>query len=234
MRLDYTRQQGIVDQKLLAGQKITLIGAGAIGSFTALTLAKMGVEHISVYDDDGVTEHNLPNQFYRKQDVGQYKVDALREILGQFSDAVVVYRISKYINQIIRLLQETVIVATDSMASRKIVWEQFKRQPQCRNLIEARMGAEVGMVYTIRKGEGPEKRLDVVQTRDVKFYEARLHSDAEVKPLPCTARSIIYNVLMVSSLVCRAYKGILTGERVPREMIFNLTSIGDRTFMYTR
>ncbi len=225
MRLDYTRQQGIVDPKLLADRRITLIGAGAIGSFSALTLAKMGIREIRVFDDDGVSGHNLPNQFYRKQDVGQYKTEALKEIIGEFSDAAVGFYLEKYKNAV---LCETVIVATDSMASRRLVWEQFKKQRSCVNYIEARMGAEVGMVYTITK------KLGALSPKDIKFYEARLYSDEKAEELPCTARSIIYNVLMVSSLVCRAYKGIITGERVPREMIFSLVSVDERTFMFER
>ena len=63
MTTRYWRQTDIVDADRLAELPVTVIGAGATGSFITLALAKMGVRHITVYDDDTVEEHNLPNQF---------------------------------------------------------------------------------------------------------------------------------------------------------------------------
>ena len=210
--------------KSLESKAVTLIGAGAIGSFTALTLTKMGVNKLSVYDEDGVSEHNLPNQFFRKEDIGQFKVDALQQILENFN-SVRIRKNNKFFSS--QRLAETVIVATDTMASREKVWSQFIMQPACRNLIEARMGAEVGMVYTIRK----PKRSNVTSPKDFNFYEDRLYPDSQVKPLPCTGRSIIYNVLMIASLVCRSYKAIIMNEKYPREVIFNMTFVNDRSLL---
>jgi molybdopterin/thiamine biosynthesis adenylyltransferase len=206
----------------LTDSDISVIGAGAIGSFAALTLAKMGARTITVYDEDGVEDHNLPNQFYRKQDIKQFKVEALSQILAEFSDTRVRAINKPYVNQILR---NTVVVATDSMASRKLVWEQFLKQNKSQNLIEARMGAELGMVYTIKKGNTKFTK------HDIPFYQDRLYTDDKVKPLPCTGRSIIYNILMISSLICRAYKSVLTKEKFPRELIFNMTSLDERSYM---
>ena len=220
----YTRQEGILDPKLLRDRRVSIIGTGAVGSFTALTIAKMGVKRIWVFDDDGVSPNNLPNQFFRKQDIGQFKVDALTDILNQFSETDVRPANKKYRSQ---FLKEVVIVATDSMTSRRLVWEQFKKQEQAHVLIEARMGAEIGQVYVIQKLPFPWR----VTSKDLEFYEDRLYSDDEVKPLPCTARSIIYNVLMLSSLICRALKGYLKQEKYPREITCNMTFMDERTFM---
>ncbi len=195
-----------------------------MGSFSVLNLAKMGVKRLFCFDEDGVTNHNLPNQFFRKKDIGQFKVTALADILREFSDAKVTTYIKPYTRQ---RLKETTVVATDSMSSRRLVWEQFKQQKQAKNLIEARMGAELGLVYIIRKIKGkiPKKVDD--------FYEARLYSDDAVKPLPCTAKSIIYNVLMLSSLICRAYKGVIMNENFPTELVFNMTRINSQSYMST-
>jgi hypothetical protein len=224
-RMTFTRQLGILDPKKMKRQRITVIGSGAVGSFAALSLAKMGTPHIDIYDNDGVSDHNLPNQFYRKQDTRKYKVLALKEILGDFSDAVVSSLPMKYVGG---PLGNAVVVATDSMSSRKLVWDNFKRQPASTIFIEARMGAELGRVYTI------VKKKEKLSAEDIKFYESRWYSDDKVKPLPCTARTIIYNVLMISSLICRAYKGVLMKEDVPREQIFNMTILDERSWMYTR
>lgn len=178
----------------------------------------MGAKKFHVYDEDGVSIHNIPNQFYRKQDVRQFKVDSLKAILGDFAEAEVSAINHHYVDQ---KLDPIVIVATDSMSSRKVVWEQFKKQKNTKYLIEARMGAELGVVYTITKS-----------AKDKEFYEETLYDDNKVKPLPCTARTIIYNVLMISSLICRAFKSIIQKEQHPREIIFNMTSMDGRSYMH--
>ena len=41
---------------------INIIGVGAVGSYIALQLAKLGVEKIIIWDFDVVDEHNITNQ----------------------------------------------------------------------------------------------------------------------------------------------------------------------------
>ena len=173
----------------------------------------MGLGGLDVFDIDGVTSHNLPNQFYREEDVAQFKVDALHDIIQQFTGENIEVHREMYTDQ---ELNSTVIVATDSMSSRKLVWEQFKQQGKCHDYIEARMGAELGIIYTI-------KGYPILTPNDTEFYEETLYEDKDVPPLKCTERAIIYNILMISSLICRAYKSIIDPEHTfPKEIIFNM------------
>ena len=220
--MDFTRQMDLLNNRFLGKLKVTLIGAGAIGSFTALTITKMGVINLTIYDQDGVSEHNLPNQFFRIKDTHQFKIDCLQNIIHDFTGVTIKPNIRYYTKQ---KLGNVVIVATDSMSSRKLVWEQFLKQPQCHSLIEARMGAELGIVYTIRR------LSNIVIPIDIKFYEDKLYSDKQAKQLPCTAKAIIYNVLMIASLICRSLKAVVSNEPIPREMVFGMTNITDHSFM---
>ena len=43
---------------------INIYGAGSIGSYTALTLAKLGFKNIAVFDNGFVDEENIAPQFY--------------------------------------------------------------------------------------------------------------------------------------------------------------------------
>jgi hypothetical protein len=185
----------------------------------------MGVPHLTVYDEDGVSAINLSNQMFRKQDLREFKVNALESILNDFSDAKIIAKNQFYKKQ---KLEETVIVGTDSIESRQLVWEAFKKQKQCIHYIEARMGAQLGIVYTISKKSGKLNKEDKL------FYESILYDGRKPEPLPCTAKSIIYNILMISSLICRSYKAVITKESYPREVIFNMTEIGERTFMFRK
>ncbi len=83
--MNFHRQLDVLDVPRLARTPITVIGAGAVGSFTVLALAKCGAECITVYDDDTVESHNLPNQWYRLTDLGRPKVEALRELVREMT-----------------------------------------------------------------------------------------------------------------------------------------------------
>ena len=79
-KLNYSRQEELFDpvtQKF----KIIVLGAGSLGSFITLNLAKLGFNDISVYDYDYVEGANIPNQFFRMSDIGKPKVEALKEII---------------------------------------------------------------------------------------------------------------------------------------------------------
>jgi tRNA A37 threonylcarbamoyladenosine dehydratase len=60
----YIRQQELVNQERPANPQVTVIGCGAVGSFTALSLCKSGIGHLTLIDPGTVNQENLPNQFY--------------------------------------------------------------------------------------------------------------------------------------------------------------------------
>ena len=84
--MNFHRQLDVLDVPRLARTPITVIGAGAVGSFTVLALAKCGAEKITVWDDDSIESHNLPNQWYRLADLGRPKVQALKALIAQTCD----------------------------------------------------------------------------------------------------------------------------------------------------
>lgn len=233
--MDTSRQDGIIDPTQLRQFGVTVIGAGAVGSYAIQALTKMGVENIKVYDEDGVTAHNIPNQFYRLKDASgaAFKVEALAEIVKEFTGVNMQYETGMYHNQ---ELSDIVVVATDSMSSRKLVWEQFKQQSQCKYLVEARMGGELGRIYSIGRQKFANGMLDLgmltLGEDDIKFYEDTLYTDDEAAQLRCSERAIIYNVLMIAAFICRSVKGFVRGETVKREMIFNFAQMEEDSLVY--
>lgn len=218
------RQSAIVDQSRIATSDISIVGCGALGSAAAMALAKMGVNNFTLYDEDGVDEVNLPNQMYRTTDVGQFKVDALASIIQSYNtDAVVVSRNHNYTNQ---ALTSIVIVATDNMYARRVVWEQFCKQSTPHIYIEARMGSEEGQVYSFTKTGW----AGGVNIEDNDFYQERLYSDEQASQAPCTERAIIYNVFMVAALICRIFKARIHREVFPRELVFGMRQIHKYSF----
>lgn len=232
--MDYTRQRDLLNQNKISNTPVTIIGCGALGSVAAMALAKMGVMNFELFDEDGVDEVNLPNQMYRNQDVGDFKVDALGAIIKSYNPDTRIWAHNKmYTNQ---LLSGVIIIATDSMSSRKLVWKEFIKQNSATAMIEARMGAEEGQIYIICKvslisesGELNPNKLEVA-IPDIEFYEERLYDDKDTIQLPCTGKAIIYNVFMVGSLIGRAFKAVAEQEQFPRELIFGMKQLHKYSF----
>ncbi|MGI0128948.1 MAG: molybdopterin-synthase adenylyltransferase MoeB, partial [Thermoplasmata archaeon] len=80
---------GIEGQKKLRNAKVLLVGAGGLGSPTALYLAAAGVGEIGLVDFDRVDLSNLQRQvLFSSQDVGRAKVDAAAERLTAMNPGV--------------------------------------------------------------------------------------------------------------------------------------------------
>jgi sulfur carrier protein ThiS adenylyltransferase len=61
--------------------RVGIAGAGGLGSNCAANLVRAGFERLRIIDFDVVEEGNLDRQFYFADQVGMYKVEALRENL---------------------------------------------------------------------------------------------------------------------------------------------------------
>ncbi len=197
----YIRQEELVNQERLANLKVTIIGCGAVGSFTALSLCKMGVRHLILMDPDTVNPENLPNQFYYQEDLGKKKVVACAEILVQFDSDVQVDMLTRpFIKQ--KLESDIVICSVDSMDVRKRIWNSVVSHRKVKLLIDPRMSGQVIQVYTASPGD----------PSSLKAYEATLIGESDAIHDQCTARSIIYTVLPVAALVCRQVAAFANGE----------------------
>lgn len=61
--------------------KIGIAGVGGIGSNVAMNLVRAGIKNLKIIDFDKLEESNLNRQFYFKNQIGQNKVEALKENL---------------------------------------------------------------------------------------------------------------------------------------------------------
>ena len=203
----YMRQSGFLSTDRL-NTKLNIIGAGAIGSFTALTLAKMGFTDISVYDPDTVELHNLPNQFYRESDIGKPKVIALKEIIQAFTGTEIKLHQEMYKAQSIAGIT---ISGVDSMDARIEIWRKIKFNMRVPLYIDARMGGEVMMLIAVNP-------CDI---NDIKRYEASLYPSKEAMKLRCTQQAIIYTLLHISGYIANTVKRYVMNETYDKGIIFD-------------
>ena len=199
MKTNYIRQLLIFNPDDFKNLEISIVGCGSVGSFTALALAKMGMKKFALWDFDKVKKHNLPNQFYMEKHLNTSKVESLIDLINSFTSEVKLKTKGKLTNKSI-ILSDIVILTTDTMASRKLAYEKSKLLS--RYLIDARMGGQIMVIYTV----------DLKNPEQVKNYEKTLHTDEEAEDIKCTEKSIIYNVLGISSMICNQLKKQLNKE----------------------
>lgn len=70
------------------GDRIHIIGCGAIGSHVAEQLVRYGLTKITLYDFDTVEPHNIANQLFTADDIGKTKVRALADYLVKINSEV--------------------------------------------------------------------------------------------------------------------------------------------------
>ncbi|KAA0171488.1 hypothetical protein FNF28_00700 [Cafeteria roenbergensis] len=80
----FSRQQNLVDfdDELVRRQRCFVVGSGGVGSCIGMTLARMGVAHVTFVDMDTVATSNLNRQLlFTPDQVGMNKVDACKQSL---------------------------------------------------------------------------------------------------------------------------------------------------------
>lgn len=99
-------------------------GAGGIGSWTALLLARTGA-NIEIHDHDHVDSTNMGGQLYGNQHIGIPKVEAIRKIIHEFSGSSSVYIYRDKITNI-STPYSFAIGAFDNMVARQSIFHIWK------------------------------------------------------------------------------------------------------------
>lgn len=178
--IDAQRHLSVFDPDAFGNRRVDVIGVGATGSKVVLSLAKLGIENIRVWDPDVVEKHNVGNQAFGNDDVGKTKVAALAEMVLRQTGLEIEQR-AEYVDGT-QSLGPIVFLLTDTMASRKQIWEggiRFKSRTKL--MIETRLGADSMYIYSINPTALPE----------VEGWESTLCDDAKVERSACGSKTSV-------------------------------------------
>lgn len=237
--MNYSRQLELYDADNRQ-DSVYIIGAGATGSWLTLILGKLGVATISVIDYDVIEEHNLPNQFFKNNQVGMFKVNALQKNMNDYYSKIgkgidkytaavgtppnentssipfenlnaAIQRDIKYGNT------ATVFCLVDSMTARKEILEGLLNVG-CNNIrfIETRMGLTGYRIYDI----------DLSNNKEVEKYKETLYSDEDAEVSACgTSQSIVSTAMQCASHAVGLWLGNMNNvDYIPNELIFDIQS----------
>lgn len=81
----FSRNTGILESDIMLEKKAVFIGCGSVGSLFALELARAGVGHFMLIDNDIFGYHNICRHQCGVLDVGKFKTNALKERILQIN-----------------------------------------------------------------------------------------------------------------------------------------------------
>jgi len=211
--ISYARQLTVF-KPLLFKRSVDIIGAGATGSHVAYILAKMGVQNIRVFDFDVIEEHNIPNQMYRLKDVGRLKVEALKEIIKEFTEIEIDAVNLKVEKGCGYKPGNIVYLLTDTMYSRKEIFGEFLRlRFGVDQIIETRMGSDSGRLYSF---------VPTLQ-KHVECWEATLYEDDEAEESLCgSSVSVAATAVNIASAAVWQMLKQVNEDAVENEIIYGM------------
>jgi len=106
--------------------RVLVVGAGGLGSPVLQLLARSGVEHITIVDDDRVDESNLHRQtLYTRDDVGHSKIERAAKVIRERSPGLSVRAVEgRFVpDTAMELLNEhsLVVEGADNLATKFLV-----------------------------------------------------------------------------------------------------------------
>lgn len=212
MATEFQRQTGIIDIENFRDNKVAIIGCGAVGSFTAISLVKMGLTKFKIYDFDSIEIHNLPNQFFSWRDLGKRKVDVTDRYMKHFNKSIEVKKSGRFDENSVLDVQ-IVISCVDKMSVRKEIFDACRINKNVQLFIDTRMAGLQGQVYTV----------DMENKKEKENYLKTLFGDDQAVQQRCTERSILFTVLGVASLVCNQVVKALKEEELRNYIVLDYT-----------
>jgi len=210
--VDISRHRDVVNPNNF-NEQIHIIGCGATGSHIATILVKMGFSNLNLYDFDVVNDHNLANQAYGVDDVGKFKVEALKNHLTNINNDAIINISNEEVNENNRF-SGIVFLLTDTMASRKEIYNSCaKNKINVKLLIETRMSSDSGIIYTVN----PMSYLET------KYYDNTLsYTDSEAEVSFCgTSITVLPTALSIASNAVWQLINYINGDDYQSEVSVN-------------
>jgi len=192
-------------------QRVHIIGCGATGSRIFASLVELGVTHISCYDFDQVEDHNLANQLFLHEDIGNDKVRALHDWYIKKTGSSPPKSMHFHAQKVDEKFPATpldgyVFLLTDTMASRRQIFDIYLHDGvsyDIERVIETRMAALHGNIL----------HFDPKDPAQAAAWEATLTSDddKDTEQSPCgTSISVGTTASIIANLAVQQYMWLCT------------------------
>lgn len=130
---------------------ISVVGLGGIGSFFIQGLAMMGWNKVIGYDGDVIENHNLSTTAYPINEVGNAKKDSAQGLFQRYAEDWQEFVAKDYF-EVDSLITPKMVVCTDDMESRKMIYNLWNNTPRREFFMDMRMGATSVELVTVTPG----------------------------------------------------------------------------------
>lgn len=195
-----TKHGRFKDAKWYDGNPLDIIvgGAGGIGSWASLFLARIG-HNLYIFDNDTIDESNMAGQLYQVNQIGINKAEATKANIINFTGLKTVETYGLYDEN--SPTAPIVFSCFDNMRTRKLMFEKWKAEENREIFIDGRMLAEVGMIFCVTKGQESN-------------YEAELFDDAEVREAPCSFKATSHCGGLIGSLMVSGLNNYIVNKKM--------------------
>ena len=187
----------------VTNKTIMIAGCGGIGSNLAYQIARLKPYSIVLYDDDKVELANMSGQLFKRSDVGNKKVNAVHDMIVQYTNMYNIRAIS------LRFTESTyptdiMMCGFDSMKARKTYYNAWKRHinslPQDRRkncfFMDGRLTIDTLQILCLT-GE---------DTYNMERYEREfLFDDSQADSEVCSQKQTTYLACMIGSIMTNLF-----------------------------
>ena len=192
---DRKRFSGLDWTKYTNRLHITIAGLGGIGSNLVIPLSRVVTNSkFYLHDNDSFEEVNLAGQLVRRSDIRNPKVDVARDNIMNYSSTNVVNTFQTRITKVSGMTSPITIVGTDSISSRREIFERWYGNYSNNNtavFIDGRLAVKSYKMFLLIPG-----------TKEIEEYREKELTD-EVIPAPCTMSQTTH----VANLLCSRIVG---------------------------
>ena len=216
--MNHIRQLDLANPARFAKENVLIVGAGGIGAASAVCMAKVGFQLLTMMDFDMIEDHNIPNQFLPRK-LGQPKIDGLHELMHVLIPEEQEHGFSYYearLDEDTDISPYTVIVsAVDSMNVRQLLWEKTLEEADGAFIfVDARMGMDTMQLFLV----------DLLNDDAIDFYYETLFPEEEAEEVPCTSKATMYLSMVIAGMMTNAMTKYFMGKPVPTMQLVNLGS----------
>ena len=184
-------------------QRIIIAGIGGIGSNCVYQLARMNPAVLFMYDDDVVEQANMSGQLYCQDDIGKAKVDAMADMIRNYTTMRNIYAIKDKFTQNSEA-GDVMICGFDNMAARRAFFHAWRKH--LRNIpeeqkhkclyLDGRLSINTLQVFCIT-GDNDWAISE--------YMEKYLFTDEEAEETQCSLKQTTYLACMIGSVIVNLF-----------------------------
>lgn len=216
-----SRFSGAIWYEKVQNQRVILAGVGGIGSYIAFLLGRLNLDNLVLYDDDIVETANMSGQLYGRNNIGEYKVNAIGSFIRQYTElGNIICLNEKFTSD--SCAGPIMICGFDNMEARKTFFQSWvlflaglsdSERAKCL-FIDGRLAAEEFQVLCI-KGDD-EFSIN-------RYRKDYLFTDGEADATICSYKQTTFMANMIGSIICNLFVNFIANQcdpLIPRDLPF--------------